>query len=82
MPKNRDTRAQRAEELRRRFHEGPCFSDVARDFDVDEATRQFRIWSNTWVLHELDYLVPELWRAVRQRRLAAEQEETARKLST
>jgi hypothetical protein len=62
--KLRNTRKQRAAELLKRLTYGPAFSDPVdfggKPFSVDEATRQFRNWSQSWVIAELKHLVPEL----------------------
>jgi hypothetical protein len=61
MPKIHGTRKDRAAELRERLERGPSFSDMRDDpFDIKEAERQYKIWASSWILGELDQLVPEL----------------------
>jgi hypothetical protein len=61
MPKVTDTRKQRAAVLRTRLARGPAFSA----FDFNAAQQQiaidaYRLWAESWILPELDALVPEL----------------------
>ncbi len=44
--------------------DGPAWSDRVdlAISDAYEVTRQYRLWVNTWIVHELDHLVPELAR--------------------
>ena len=57
----RHTRHDRARELRRKLINGPGFSDLALSkFTPEEATRQFKLWSSTWIIDELTDLIPEL----------------------
>ncbi len=61
MPKVTNTRKQRAQELLARLQRGPSFDDDrSQGFDATEATRQFRMWGETWILEELKDLIPEL----------------------
>lgn len=62
------TRATRAATLRKRVIEGPAFSYM--DFHHEDpltperaaeiASFNYRLWANSWVLPDLDILVPEL----------------------
>ena len=57
-----DTRKQAAVELMQLLTEGPSFSDtffVGEKFSQKEATDQFQLWSNTWVIPLVKRLVPE-----------------------
>lgn len=60
MPKVRGTRKQRAAELLDRIRRGPSFSNHTITFTVDEAATQYKRWSESWIVHELIELVPEL----------------------
>lgn len=63
------TRRERAARLLALVTNGPSFSNPA-DFggeplDKAEASRQYRLWSDSWVLEELVDLVPELQTAAK-----------------
>jgi hypothetical protein len=63
MPKIYGTRKELAAELKDRLTRGPSFSaplfsDTA--FSPEEAARQYKIWSESWILGPLTQLVPEL----------------------
>lgn len=63
MPKFTNTRKLRADELLKRLKNGPSFyvhPSLDIIFNVDEATRQYRLWATSWILDELIDLVPEL----------------------
>jgi hypothetical protein len=61
MPRVQNTRKQRAEVLRNRLLKGPSFSQFTMTPEaIAEAGRQFRLWSESWIIGELDDLVPEL----------------------
>jgi hypothetical protein len=57
-----NTRRQKAAELLRLATNGPSFSAHADGsaFTVEEAARQFKNWSESWVKPLMDDLVPEL----------------------
>jgi hypothetical protein len=57
---SRRTRRDRAIDLRRRLTNGPAFGDIAIDFTTEEASAQFRRWSQSWILEDLVDLIPEL----------------------
>lgn len=66
------TRKGRAEALKKSLEEGPSFSatfmhmegqeftNEQKTFIETEMKRQFRLWSQSWVLPELSDLVPQL----------------------
>lgn len=62
----KETRKTRAAQLLKRLRSGPCFSDPSvygqpeNRVNTAEASRQFRNWSESWILDELKYLIPEL----------------------
>lgn len=61
MPKVYDTRRHKAKALLDRLTRGPSFSSApGEDLWEGEAARQFRNWSESWVLPVLKELVPEL----------------------
>lgn len=63
MGKVRNTRKQRAAELLNRLEHGPAWHTFTLPHEMlseHEATRQFRIWSLTWIVPVLKELVPEL----------------------
>jgi hypothetical protein len=59
MPKVSDTRKQKAAELVRRLTDGPSWS-IFSQLNPEEATRQFKLWSSSWILPVVRELVPEL----------------------
>ena len=64
MPKVGDTRKDRAEKLLAMVTRGPSFSKIRPPslppFSPDEASAEYRMWAESWVLEELRALVPEL----------------------
>lgn len=67
MPKVINTREQRAKKLREMLARGPSLSiRDARDFFTGETispeklAAQYRSWAESWILPEIDFLVPEL----------------------
>jgi hypothetical protein len=60
MPKVCNTRKQKAKELLERLERGPAFSAVFCDFNQEEAIRQFRIWSKSWIIPVVKELIREL----------------------
>lgn len=62
MPKTTDTRKQRAANLFRLLEHGPYFSKSPAEghFTAEEAHRQYVIWTDAWVMNELQDLIPEL----------------------
>lgn len=63
MPKVIGTRKQKAEELLKMLTEGPSFSKpfpFEGEFTIEEATRQFKLWSESWIIPVVKELVPEL----------------------
>jgi hypothetical protein len=64
MPKIHGTRKELAMELRDRLTRGPAFSAPLSSsgpaFSPEEAARQYKIWSESWILGPLAQLVPEL----------------------
>lgn len=54
------TRKETAKELLKRLELGPSFTSIARDFDAIEASAQFRLFSQSWILSDLCRLIPEL----------------------
>lgn len=60
MPKVRGTQKQRALELLDLVKRGPSFSDIARAITKTEAEAVYKAWSESWIVHELVALVPEL----------------------
>lgn len=60
MPKIHGTRKERAQELLDRIKRGPSFSQIGRPFTLDEATAQYKLWSESWIVCQLIDLVPEL----------------------
>lgn len=58
----RQTRKQRAKTLLERLTRGPHWTDIAITFTKEEAEGQYRRWAESWILHELTDLVPELRR--------------------
>jgi hypothetical protein len=62
MPRVTNTRKHVAARLRARLERGPEYIDhPARPaFTPEEAKRQYRIWAESWILDDLEQLVPEL----------------------
>ena len=64
MPRRGPFRPKRATDLRERIARGPMWDTGGPDGftrdQVDEITNRYRGWAETWVLPELDALVPEL----------------------
>jgi hypothetical protein len=61
MPKVIDTRKQKAKELLDMLERGPAFSDTfCESFTVDEAKRQYQLWTNSWIIPVAKRLIPEL----------------------
>lgn len=56
------TRRQRAAQLLVRVERGPAFSDLGPlgAAGASEASRFYLLWSESWILADLKYLVPEL----------------------
>lgn len=70
MPKVTNTRRERAAKLLERLQRGPHFVDPIPDepLTADLASRAYRCWAQSWILDDLQDLVPEL------RQLAATKE--------
>jgi hypothetical protein len=48
------TRDRRMAELLRQLHDGPSFvGEFGKEFTEAEATRQFRLWAETWIVPEV-----------------------------
>lgn len=65
MPIRENTRAQRATELRERLLRGPSGPFDQRtitgvNLTPDQRYAEYKLWIETWVIPELDDLVPEL----------------------
>ena len=60
MPKVIDTRKQQAKELLDRLERGPAFDKIFQELTEDEATRQYTLWVNSWIIPMVKRLVPEL----------------------
>lgn len=64
MPKTSGTRREAAHELRRRLRDGPAISFTRVDDTWDHPDRgfaaQYKLWSESWILPEIDRLIPEL----------------------
>jgi hypothetical protein len=63
MPKVHNTRKQKARELHKLATAGPSFSESpirGEEFTAEEATVQYRRWSQSWLLPLVEELVPEL----------------------
>ena len=60
MPKLRDTRKHAARELLGLLQAGPHFSGRPNTVTTSEASAQFKIWSDSWVMPLVRRLVPEL----------------------
>lgn len=60
MPKIHGTRKEKAAELLGRIKCGPSFSGLREPFTPEEASRQYRMWSESWIVEQLLELVPEL----------------------
>lgn len=60
MPKTRNTRTQRANELHKMLQRGPSLGFRGETMTPDEAERQVRQWLHSWVLSEALDLIPEL----------------------
>lgn len=60
MPKVEGTRKQKAKELLDRLTRGPSYSDIGRAFNVEEASSQYKMWAESWIIPEVLALVPEL----------------------
>lgn len=61
----RRTRKQRALELLRTLRNGPAFSSAwgilrDREFDLEAAKEDYRLWAHSWIIPVLLELVPEL----------------------
>ena len=64
-----ETRKYRAREVRRRLALSPCFSYAIGGGELTpaEAAHQYKLWVESWILPELDDLLPELRRDKQQR---------------
>lgn len=62
MPKVFGTRRHKAMDLLKRLEEGPSFSNNydGTPFTAAQASEQYKRWSQSWILHDLKKLVPEL----------------------
>lgn len=60
MLTRRTTRAVRAAQLRAMIESGPaCLRDVG-DRELNRLRGKYQLWARTWIIPELDMLVPEL----------------------
>jgi len=61
MPKLSNTKKQRAEELLRKLNIGPYLNTLrCKELTKEEAERQVKIWLETWIIPEIEELIPEL----------------------
>jgi hypothetical protein len=62
MPKTTDTRKHKVAELLRLLRNGPSYNENFDDtpFTAAQAAREFKLWSESWVLPVVHELVPEL----------------------
>jgi hypothetical protein len=64
MPKISGTRKELAKELQDRLTRGPSFSVSPSSSDPayspEEAAKQYKLWSESWILGPLSKLIPEL----------------------
>ena len=61
MPKVRGTKKQKARELLRDLEKGPDFGKPFEgEFTIEEATRQHKLWSESWIIPAVKELVPQL----------------------
>ena len=61
MPKVHNTRKQRAKELLKKLTRGPSiFGCGIETLNEEEFASRWKIWTESWIIHELKYLIPEL----------------------
>lgn len=68
MPKVIGTRKQKALELYRRIKNGPSIfprigENDPNSMNKEEFERHYKMWSESWILHDLKELIPELRKA-------------------